>query len=177
MLFRIAACAQGYSDACRRGNQLNLGIGVRGIPESRTNRKSMTNYDCATPQKYMNYDSCRSREFPLRYLRLKPDCEGLLHRLRFRTGQLFPSSETGLSWQKRSRGSRPSPIPGPENSGTPTAVASLVESLWGIAINNGRGSRSWSEQAERRQQTCCWKMQVTSAFCPSVNTLDAGPIG
>jgi len=48
----------------------------------------------------MNYDSCRSREFPLRYLRLKPDCEGLLHRLRFRMGQVFPSSAK-LAWADR----------------------------------------------------------------------------
>jgi hypothetical protein len=35
---KSAACAQGYSGACGSDNQLNQGIGVRGIPESRTNR-------------------------------------------------------------------------------------------------------------------------------------------
>jgi hypothetical protein len=53
----------------------------------------MRNCECATPQKF--FDSrflAFSRELSAPYLGLRPDCEGFPHPLRFRTGQVFPSS-------------------------------------------------------------------------------------
>jgi hypothetical protein len=53
----------------------------------------MTNCECATPQKYFDLRFLAySRELSAQYLRLRPDCEGVRHPLRFRTGQVFPSS-------------------------------------------------------------------------------------
>jgi len=53
----------------------------------------MTNCECATPQKYFDLRFLAySRELSAQYLRLRPDCEGVRHPLRFRTGQVFPWS-------------------------------------------------------------------------------------
>ena len=53
----------------------------------------MTNCECATPQKYFDLRFLAySRELSAQYLGLRPDCEGVRHPLRFRTGQVFPWS-------------------------------------------------------------------------------------
>jgi len=50
----------------------------------------MTNCECTTPQKYFDLRFLAySRELSARYLGLRPDCEGVRHPLRFRTGQVF----------------------------------------------------------------------------------------
>ena len=53
----------------------------------------MRNCEWATPWKFFDLrflEICRDLSAP--YLGLRPDCEGFRHPLRFRTGQVFPSS-------------------------------------------------------------------------------------
>src|SRR6266850_1114326 len=74
---------QTHGDGTSRGikelkSVKHLNPGQTGSPE--------VNCECATPQNFPSLGNS-----PLRYLRLRPDCEGVLHRLRFRTDQVFPS--------------------------------------------------------------------------------------
>jgi hypothetical protein len=77
----------GYSDACGCNNQLNQGFGVRVTPEI-SDEKDIAG-ETVIQQFFMNpikSDSFHSLgNCPLRYLGLRPDCEGLHQRLRFRT--------------------------------------------------------------------------------------------
>lgn len=53
----------------------------------------MRNCEWATPWKFFDLRLLSfSRELSAPYLGLRPDCEGVRHPLRFRTGQVFPSS-------------------------------------------------------------------------------------
>ena len=76
---------------------MNQGIRVREIPEARPKTGSMANSDCITPQntyelRFLPF----GRELSVRYLGFRPDCEGVRHPLRFRTGQVFPRQQSWI---------------------------------------------------------------------------------
>jgi hypothetical protein len=62
--------------------------------------------------------------YPLRYLRLRPDCEGVLHELRLRTGRTPPRRKVGPRWNMGRGEPKPAPQKGPNSPGTLMAVAS-----------------------------------------------------
>src|SRR6267143_3859344 len=87
--------------------------------------------------------------YPLHYLRFRPDCGGVAYTLRLRTGWTPPRQESWSQLADELWGNAGlAPNKGPKNHGTLTAVAYQAEILWIFAINAGLGSRFWPEQAE-----------------------------
>jgi hypothetical protein len=60
----------------------------------------------------VNYDPPFFQEMSVRYLRLRPDCEGIPHQLRFCTGKVLPCERSWLELTVAFEGIRALPIPG-----------------------------------------------------------------